>query len=95
MVKEKEVKYLLKKTVTLKSLRVLDKHGLALREPTTDQQMANKIITICLSEESIREVLAAVFDDDFSSVDIEEIDLSQVTSGVQSFLKKLLQPNKS
>lgn len=40
-------------------------------------------------EKSIREVCSAIFEGDFKDVDINDIDISQIHDGVQSFLSNL------
>lgn len=95
MAKDTGIKYTVRKSVTIKQLRILDKYGLTLRGEVTDQAMAQNIFTVCLSEEKLREVMVALFEDDFSAIDIEEIDLGKVTEGWQRFLQSLLRNTRS
>lgn len=73
--------------VTPKSLRVLARHNLL-----NDDNRGQQILKLYIDDDNkkLREVCEAVFVEDFSQVDFDEIDCEQVSMGVRRFLLKSL-----
>lgn len=88
MAKNSEWKFTVKKSVTMQSLKVLDKHGLIYRGDRNDMTMTLSLNEVCLNENSLREVCEAIFDQPFADdhVNWENIDLREVSAGWKSFL---------
>jgi hypothetical protein len=80
------------KKVTLGSMKILAAYQLTKLENIS---LGQAILNICTDEKSLREICGAVFQEDFSKVDFNEIDLEEVARGIGSFLQKLLNPTRN
>ncbi len=80
------------KPTTPRGLRVLKLHGLLSND---NQEFVNSTTEVYIDPEKLREVCEAVFDEDFSKTDFDEIDLGMVNRGVRDFLLKALGVSQS
>jgi len=95
MAKNSELKLTLKKAVTMGALKTLDKYGLTARPDRNDMTMTQSIYEICLNENYLREVCEAIYEDDFSSMAFESLDLREVIGGYKSFLQNFFSAMKN
>ena len=85
-----DLTYTLKSKVTHFSLKALEELELLTRDATSATQ---NIINVSLDESKLRDLCAAIFLDDFSKVQLEEIDIAKVVEGLNRFLSKWLRPS--
>lgn len=90
-----EFKFTPKKAVTMGALKTLDKYGLLARPDRNDATMTQSIYEICMNENSLREVCEAIYEDDFSNIALESLDLREVIGGYKSFLQNFFSPMKN
>lgn len=80
------------KKVTLGSMKVLVAHGFNKMD---NALLGQAVLDVCSDEKKLREICEAIFEDDFSNVDLTTIDLEDVAAGIKSFLQKLLNPTRA
>lgn len=85
-----EIRYKLRSSVTIGSLRVLQKHGLNTIDGVP---FSNAMLKVLADEKALREVIAAVFTDDLEQVPVENIESKKVSAGVRDFLLGLVNPS--
>ena len=70
--------------------KVLKKYkSLGLLDLSNSDLMAKKMLDMMCNEEILRGLLNVTFSEDFSKVDMEEIDLALLMEGIQGFLSQL------
>ena len=76
------------KHVSPHAMRVLKEHGLLTND---NREWIGNITEVYLDPSSLKEVCAAVFQDDFSKLDFyKDVDLEKVNRGLRDFLLKAL-----
>lgn len=81
-----ELKYVKTGKITIEKLQVIRKYNLQL---STKDGYAENLFDVLTDPVALKEVCGAIFDDDFKNVDANDIDVSKVHDGVQSFLPLL------
>lgn len=85
----KDLDYTVKK-VTPAAMRTLMQNGMLVG---TGGNITDLLLRVSVHEETFHKVADAVFTHDFSNVKLEEVDLVEVSKGVQSFLAGYLNPS--
>lgn len=82
--------YKVRGTVAIGSLKVLQAHGLNTVDGIA---LSGALLKVLSDEKSLRSVMEAIFVDDFSQMEVENIDLKKVSAGVRDFLAGLVNPS--
>lgn len=82
--------YTLRSSVTIGSLRTLQKLGLGTVEGV---KFSQALLETMADETKLRQACNAIFAESFDAVPLEEIDLKRVSAGVRDFLAGLINPS--
>jgi hypothetical protein len=78
------------KKVTPVAMKVLMKNGMQIG---TEGNITDLLLKIAVNENVRREICRVVFTDDFSKVNMDEIDLEEISKGIYRFLSAYLNPS--
>ncbi len=88
-----ETGYTERTVVTPKSLKIIKNAGLL--ESDKGQYTENLMAIYTDDADRLKEVCSALFEDDFSKVDVDDIDLQKVTVALSSFFLRVLGVSKN
>lgn len=81
------------KSPRLESIKIIKEFELA--PPMTSDAMTRRLFEVCSDEQSLRKLCGAIFSGDFSEINPNDIDLTEVVTGLGKFLKNFLNPTAS